>query len=190
MSPRIAVLSAAFTAVLSSSAFANELLGGLVVGKNATRWELRLGAGAYDRGPFTADSFSGATLNGEILAPSPFWLAWAGSPRPYLGTDIALSSNPIHIVYGGLNWETHLTERFFLGLSGGAALVSDDSVANADGEVRDLGSHVLFHLQASAGFDITPSAAVHVYLNHFSNADLAEANDGLESMGARFAVRF
>ncbi len=167
-----------------------DFLGGIQFAKNAARWEVRAGAGVYDEGPFTTDTFKGTTVNFEVLAPSPDWLSAIGSPRPYLGADIALSDDPIQAVYAGLNWEAYLTGRFYLGFSAGGAILSDDQVANAAGEVRDLGAPVLFHLQASAGFDFTPDIGAQVYLNHFSNAFLVDQNDGLESMGARLAVRF
>jgi hypothetical protein len=49
---------------------------------------------------------------------------------------------------------------------------------------------VLFHLQASVGFDLSENTTAQLYLNHFSNAGLADQNNGLESVGIRFGVRF
>ncbi len=191
---RLFVLAAAFAAAsagVPGLAHAEDgAPGGFEFARNAARWEIRLGVGAYDTGPFTTDTFSGASVNGEVLAPSADFLAAIGSPRPYVGTDIAISSDPIHVFYAGLNWEAYVTERLSLGLSLGGAVVTDDTVSNAVGEIRDLGSPVLFHLQASAGFDVTPDIGAQIYFNHFSNAYLADANDGLESMGARLTFRF
>jgi len=163
---------------------------GIAFGKNAARWELRGGIAAYDTGIFSSQTFTGTVLNAEVLAPSPDLLTAIGSPRPYLGADIAISDNPIDAFYAGLNWEAYLTDRFYLGFSAGGAVVTDQVERNSSGSEKDLGSPVLFHLQASAGFDITEHLTAQVYYNHFSNANLADSNDGLESTGARLGFRF
>ncbi len=182
----------AFLALGSYSAAAGEagFLGGIDIGKNAARYEVRAGGAAYDVGPFTPDTFDGGVINGEVLAPSPAFLAVLGSPRPYIGTDIAISDDPIDVFYAGLNWEAYLTDRFYLGLSLGGSVNTDQKKRNDEGELRDLGSPVLFHLQASAGLDFTRDIGMQVYLNHISNANLASSNDGLESTGARLIYRF
>lgn len=169
----------------SSAALAQEddvlTLGGIVVGRNADTLEWRLGGGGYDTGPFTPDTFTGGVINGEVLLPSPDVLAVIGSPRPYLGADIAISDDPIHVAYAGLNWEAYLTKAFYVGFSLGGSLNSDERVSNDAGEERNLGSPVLFHLQASAGYDFNRSVGIQAFVNHFSNAQLAKDNDGLES---------
>jgi hypothetical protein len=149
-----------------------------------------LGGGAYDAGPFTPDSFSGGVINGEFLFPSFDVLKGIGSPRPYIGTDIAISDDPIHVLYAGLNWQAYLTQRFYLGFSLGGSLNSDSKRTNDKGDERDLGSTVLFHLQASAGVDITEKLGAEAFLNHISNANLGSSNDGLESAGVRLTWRF
>jgi lipid A 3-O-deacylase len=171
--------------------FADENKSGLLeFGRNADRWETRIGSAFYDSGPFSSQIFSGGVINGEFLAPSPDFLSGIGSPRPYVGTDISLSDEAIYVLYAGLGWEAYLTQRLYLGFGAGGSINSDKSKANDFGEVKDLGSQVLFHLQASVGFDITPNLTAQVYLNHFSNANLADSNDGLESTGLRIGMRF
>ncbi|MGX1101501.1 acyloxyacyl hydrolase [Amorphus sp. MBR-141] len=157
---------------------------------HAREWEFRLGGGAYDTGPFTANTFSGGTINVEILAPSPTFLSVFGAPRPYIGADVAVSDDPINIFYAGLNWQVQLNRMFYLGFSVGGSFNTDDKHAGDDGRIKDLGAPVLFHLQASAGVDLTEKLGLEVYLNHVSNASLASANDGLESTGARLVYRF
>jgi hypothetical protein len=165
-------------------------LRGVTVGKNADKWEIRGGLAAYDTGAFSSQTFTGTVVNGEVLAPSPDFLSGIGSPRPYLGTEIAISDDPIDVFYAGLNWEAYLTRRFYLGFSFGGSINTDQAKRNEFGVEKDLGSPMLFHVQASAGFDITPTLTAQIYYNHFSNARLAESNDGLESVGARIGVRF
>ena len=71
----------AFLALGSYSAAAGEagFLGGIDIGKNAARYEVRAGGAAYDVGPFTPDTFDGGVINGEVLAPSPAFLEGARS---------------------------------------------------------------------------------------------------------------
>jgi hypothetical protein len=191
---QILIALAAATLLLQPSVSAardgSSWLGGVAVGKNADKWEIRGGVAAYDSGAFSSQTFTGTVVNAEVLAPSPDFLSGIGSPRPYLGTDIAISDDPIDVFYAGLNWEAYLTQRLYLGFSFGGSVNTDQAKRNAFGEEKDLGSPVLFHLQASAGFDITPTVTAQIYYNHFSNAKLAESNDGLESVGARIGLRF
>ncbi len=159
-------------------------------GRNADYWEVRFGGAAYDFGPATRRDFSGGVVNAEILVPSPGFLARIGAPRPYLGTDIAISDDAIHVVYLGLNWEVYLTEKLYLGIAGGGAWNSSSFTASASGATKDLGSSVLFHLQASLGFDISRNWTMQIFYNHFSNANVSGSNAGLESIGARLGKRF
>ncbi len=188
----ILILSCALLACGAAPAVAEDagFLGGIQFDKNADKSEIRIGGGAYDAGPFTPDSFSGGVVNGEFLFPSFDVLAGIGSPRPYIGADIAISDHPIHVLYAGLNWQAYLTQRIYLGFSLGGSVNSDSKRTNDAGSERDLGSRVLFHLQASAGFDITENLGAEAFLNHFSNANLASSNDGLESAGVRLTWRF
>lgn len=159
-------------------------------GRNSDQWEARLGVAAFDVGPFTRQHLSGVVINGEFLAPSPHFLAGIGSPRPYVGFDAVISDQPIHVFYAGLNWEAYFTEKLYAGVSVGGSINTDDRVGTDSGHVKNLGSQVLFHLQASIGYDLSEQFTAQVYLNHFSNAQLANANHGLESVGIRFGVRF
>lgn len=159
-------------------------------GRNSDKWEARLGVAAFDVGPFTRQHLSGAVINGEVLAPSPGFLSGIGSPRPYIGFDASTSDQPIHVFYAGLNWEAYFTQKLYAGFSVGGSVNTDDRLVTDSGHVKALGSQVLFHLQASVGYDITEQFTAQLYLNHFSNAQLASANHGLESVGVRLGVRF
>ncbi|WP_169054141.1 acyloxyacyl hydrolase [Nitratireductor sp. XY-223] len=161
------------------------------IGKHAKDWEVRFGGGAYDTGPASPNHFSGAVINGEILLPSPDILAALGSPRPVIGADIAISDNPIHVVYTGLNWQVHLTRWLYIGFTGGGSWNSSQVTTDpVSGATKDLGSDWLFHLQASVGVDITEDILVEVFYNHYSNASLTDFNIGLESVGGRMGYRF
>ena len=156
--------------------------------RNADLWEARIGAGAFNTRALSDKTGTpeGVVVHGEIVAPSPDSLRFIGSPRPYLGVEGAFSHEPIHVFYGGLTWQAYFTERFYYGFSLGGAVVSDTQVIGD----RSLGSNVLFNLQWNAGFDITPKQGVQFFVNHFSNANLADKNDGLDTTGGRFIYRF
>ena len=182
--PSMLAMAFAALGLASAPAMADDL-GGIRIAPHADQWEARIGGGVYDIGLFTPHDFNGGTINAEVLAPSPSFLEWLGAPRPYIGADVGLASDPIHFFYTGLNWETQIVKGFYLGFSAGGALATDSEVGP-----RDLGSNLLFHLQASAGIDITETATLQIYMNHYSNAQLANSNDGIESAGVRLGFRF
>lgn len=159
-------------------------------GHNADYWEVRFGGGAFDYGPVTPRDFSGGVINAEILAPSPDFLRSIGAPRPYVGGDIAVSDDPLHVFYFGLSWDFYVTERMYLGLAGGGSLNSNANKTDDNGNTKHLGSTILFHLQASLGIDITSWLTAQIFYNHYSNASLRDRNAGLDSMGARLGMRF
>ena len=131
-------------------------------------------------GIFSSQKLGGFVIDAEALAPSPALLSGLGAPRPYIGMDLPVSDDPIDMFYTGLNWDAYFGSRFYLGFSLGGAVASKRKVTNHLGNTKDLGSSVLFHLQASAGYDLTPNMTVQVYYNHFSNARLARPDPGLE----------
>lgn len=169
---------------------AGDLAPSFDVGRHADRLELRGSIAFYDSGPFTSQTASAAVINGELFFPSPALLDAIGSPRLYIGTDIVTDGDLTNVAYAGLNWQAHLYSKLYLGFSVGGSINDDSTIVGNDGELKDLGSNVLFHLQASAGYDITQDLSAEIYLNHFSNANLGDSNDGLESTGVRLGYRF
>ncbi len=180
----------ALTHAFGADASGIEDTSGIRYGKNAEYWEARFGGGAYDTGPGTPQHFTGGVINGEVLAPSPDFLSFIGSPRPYVGGDYAISDDEIHVVYAGLNWEAYLTQRMYLGFSGGGAWNSSQVTTSSSGVTKDLGSSTLFHLQLSAGYDVTSKLTLQFFYNHFSNANIFNSNTGLESIGGRLGLRY
>ncbi len=188
---RTIVVAALAHLVLIAPTLADDQRSGLGFGKNADYWEVRFGGGAYDFGPATPTDYNGGVVNFEVLAPSPDFLERIGSPRPYLGTDIAISDDAqIHVIYAGLNWEAYVTRRLYFGFGGGGSWNTGPRVTSGSGDTKDLGYAFLFHLQASIGFDITETMTMQIFLNHISNANISVANPGLESVGGRIGVRF
>lgn len=144
---------------------------------------------AYDRGLFSTDDFSGVVLNGEVVFASPDALAGIGSPRPYTGADLAIADDPIHFIYGGLTWDFRLSDKLYLAASLGGAVTTADNLKNPT-SYKALGCRVLFHVGAALGYDVTEHWTVQAYLDHFSNANLCEPNNGAEAVGVRIGYRF
>jgi lipid A 3-O-deacylase len=151
--------------------------------------EVRGGVMAYDRGLFSTDDFSGVVINGELVFASPDVLAVIGSPRPYIGFDFAIADDPIHFVYGGLTWDFRLTDRLYLGASLGGAVTTAENLESPT-SYKALGCRVLFHVGAALGYDVRDNWTVQAYMDHFSNANLCEPNNGAEAVGVRIGYRF
>lgn len=158
-------------------------------GSYADRMEVRLGGMFYDTGFFTEPVYNGGVVNGEFLFKSPDFLSAIGAPRPYVGVDVAISDDPVHFIYAGLNWDYNVTHRFYLSASLGGAIHTDSDLVKGWGE-RSLGTRALFHVGLAVGYDITDDLTVQAYLDHFSNAGLGPVNDGAESAGMRIGYRF
>lgn len=189
---RAAIASAAVIFALSGAQAEERYLFGNFgeIGKNADKFEFRLGALSYDTGLFTSKEYDGLVINGELVFPSPDLLYSIGSPRPYIGFDVAAVSNPVHFAYAGLTWDTYLTERLYVSGSFGGAVTTADNLEDRSDGYKALGCRVLFHGAVGFGFDITPNATVQLYADHFSNGGICRPNNGAEAAGIRFGYRF
>ena len=157
--------------------------------------EIKTGILAHDVG-FLGDHIeTGADVNLEILFNSPDFLGVIGSPRPMIGGDINTSGKTSD-GYFGLTWGITLIQNLFgwggsvfaNGGLGGA--IHDGFTDNAPEGRKNLGSPVLFHLSAELGYQFTPTFNVSAFLDHMSNANLANHNAGITNAGARFGVKF
>ncbi|MFZ2101347.1 MAG: hypothetical protein WAU86_12365, partial [Oricola sp.] len=122
------------------------------VGNNADKWEVRIGGAAYDTGALTGHDESGFVLNGELLLPSPGFLSRIGSPRPYVGTDVAFVENgatPVNVAYAGLNWQVHWSRRFYTSASLGGSINNAD-LSSPSPNHWGIGCNTLFHVGLSA----------------------------------------
>ncbi len=144
------------------------------------------------RGVLTRREDNGFVVNGEVLFPSPGFLSFIGSPRPYIGTDVAFvddGATTVNVAYAGLNWQVHWTERFYTSASLGGS-VNNADLSNGSPNHWGVGCNTLFHVGASAGVDVTERVSVEAYTNHFSNANQCFSNGGLESSGLRAGLKF
>lgn len=173
----------------SASAEGGSFFRDIMFDKNADRFEARLGVLSYDSGIFSPQEQTGVVINGEFLFPSPGFLEWLGSPRPYIGFDYAPKSLQTDFIYAGFNWEAYVTKRIYLTGSLGGAVHNAPNLLNPVA-YKALGCRALFHLAAGVGYDITDHVTVQLYADHFSNANTCPRNAGQEAAGIRFGYRF
>lgn len=173
-------LTVAAVAALPFAAAAQE------AGREGFVHELRLGLLQHDIAIVTADSVEdGAALNGELAFRS-LTNFWGGSLRPVIGGTLS-TENRTHYGYADLRWEA-LWDKVFFGIGLGGAI--HDGELSRDKNRKDLGSRVLFHIPAELGYQFTPRNRVSLYFEHISNADLADPNPGMDSIGIRLSHRF
>ena len=157
--------------------------------RNADRFELRLGLASYDTGLFSGQDYSGLTLHGQIMFPSPDFLAAIGAPRPYVGVNVSPGGQRTDFLFAGVEWEAYVTDRLYLLASAGGAVHNADNLDNPVG-YKALGCRALFHLSAGLGYDVSPNLTVQVYHDHFSNGGLCTRNQGADHAGVRVGYRF
>jgi lipid A 3-O-deacylase len=150
--------------------------------------EAKLGIDAHDITLGGHHVEPGADVNGELLFTSPSLLSAIGAPRPHFGIAVN-TSGATSYAYFGLTWTAAVFDRAFIsGGLGGA--VHDGEINGEVPERKQLGSRILFHEYAEAGYRVTPVLSLSVFLDHMSNADLARHNAGITNIGLRTGFKF
>ncbi|MGE5752264.1 MAG: acyloxyacyl hydrolase [Deltaproteobacteria bacterium] len=152
--------------------------------------ELRLGVLLHDRGFGGTKKEGREDLNIEVLFPTPRsrFLEAIWFPRPHVGASIN-DRGATSQVYGGLTWRLWHPGSLFL--SAGFGVSVHDGELKPDRTDREaLGSRILFRESAELGYWLFPSDGVSFHIDHISNAQLSEYNDGLTNLGIRYMHRF
>ena len=150
--------------------------------------EIRLGILMHDVGPFSSSEESGTDANFEVLFNSPEFLEKIRAPRPHLG--LALNSDgDTNQAYFGLTWEFDLWPKLFLGMSLGGSF-HDGQTKTDRIDKKELGCKLLFRESLEFGYRFGGRHAITAYLDHLSNANLCDKNEGLENVGLRYGYRF
>lgn len=151
--------------------------------------EVRLGLMAHDVGVFGGEKEDGLDGNAEYLFPSPAFLAPLGAPRPHVGVTVN-SAGDTSQAYLGLSWEWQPWDDgwFIEGSLGGA--IHNGELSDPTYRRKELGSLVLFRESVSIGHRWQGGHSVMVTLDHISNANLADNNEGLDTLGVRWGYRF
>ncbi|MDZ7704115.1 MAG: acyloxyacyl hydrolase [Trueperaceae bacterium] len=91
--------------------------------------------------------------------------------------------------YIDARWEVAATDQLFLAIGVGAA-IHDGKLGRESEDRKALGSRVLFHLPAEVGWRFDAHHGVSIFFDHMSNAGLADLNEGMDTLGIRYAYRF
>jgi hypothetical protein len=184
---RVTCIALAAACILQAAAAAAEEPASLVD-------ELRLGIMVHDVGFLGSDVEEGLDVNIEARFASPTFLDVLLSPRPHLGVS-ANTEGDTSYAYFGLTWHAagilgQEDSLFIEGSLGGA--VHDGAVERAEAEPgeKPLGTRVLFRESVEIGYAFTARQSVSVMFDHLSNANLGDANPGLNNVGIRYGVRF
>ncbi len=152
--------------------------------------EVKAGALIHDVGVFgRSEEDTSANINGEILfnLKGRIWqLIWA--PRPHIGLTINPSGDTSQ-AYTGLTWDFNTLGNGFGRWSMGAAVHDGEKQTNTLGK-KELGSRVLFRFALEFGLRLTEHHSVSVILDHISNGDLKDENEGIDNFGVRYGYRF
>ncbi len=151
--------------------------------------EIRIGALRHDASMFTTrEEDSDIDANVEFLFTSPEFLRYVWSPRPHLGVTGNFGGETSH-AYLGLTWDIDLFAGIFVEVGLGAS-IHNGELDTGDPDRKNLGCRWLFRESASLGYRISEHHNISVMIDHLSNAELCDRNDGLDSMGLRWGVRF
>lgn len=115
------------------------------------------------------------------------WKDVALRPRIHAGAIISTDGNANQI-YGGFTWTIDVTDKIFVDLGFGGAW-NDANTSNSVPGIN-VGCNVLFHESVSAGYKVTEKWRVVATVEHSSNADLCDSNDGLSYAGLGVGYKF
>ena len=135
------------------------------------------------------DQEDGVDANLELRFRPVFGADWAIEFLPTIGGTLNTSGDT-NTAYLGATARYHLTESLFLEGFFGFALHDADTPRDADG--LDLGCNLLFREGAGLGYR-KEKHAISLYISHVSHGDILcdeEANDGMTSIGMRYAYHF
>jgi hypothetical protein len=132
-------------------------------------------------------------FNVELLFSPPdadFWRV-IGNPRPHIGATLNFGGLE-SMAYAGLTWHVPLFDTPVFIEGGLGAAISNGALTGAVAPARNLGCPVMFHEQASLGYQITNNASVMLTFEHASHAGLCGSanNRGLTNLGVRLGWTF
>lgn len=167
---RFAILAAT---LVPTPAMADEVFGGVLVHDV----HLPFDDSGFESGPELEVGYRG----GRIAA-----LHFLGRPSFYVRGALAASSGT-DFASAGLSWRQGRGPLYFRPAAGIAVQTGRMPLFNQEGRRLDLGSRVVFELEAALGYRITRGVAVEAALVHRSHAGLFNPhhNPGMDSVGLR-----
>ena len=151
---------------------------------------LRTGLLVHDVGGLWSNTRSegGVDFNAELVFRRPSFMLWGGIILPNFGLSIN-SQGDTSKVYAGVVWEFLFSNGFFFNIGTGLA-VHNGQLESDDSNKKQLGSRVLFREPIEFGFTFYERHRISILFDHISNADLAEPNEGLDTLGVRYGYQF
>lgn len=151
--------------------------------------ELVFGISAHDIGAFGRHKESGENINVELRFTPLDWSIWRViyEPQPHIGLHIN-SDNNTNQLYIGAGWVFDLTSEVYLTGTLGISL-HDGKTSTTSLDRKELGSNLLFRESLEIGYKLSEIHAFSIYLDHISNAGIAENNEGLDTSGLRYSYR-
>jgi lipid A 3-O-deacylase len=152
--------------------------------------EIKGGVFIHDVGVFgRSEEDTSPVINGEVLfnLKGKIWdVIW--SPRPHVGVSVNTGGDTSQ-AYTGMTWDFNMLGNGFGSWSMGAA-VHDGSLTTNKLDEKELGSRVLFRFALEFGVRLTEHHNVSIILDHISNGDLKDENEGIDNFGVRYGYRF
>jgi lipid A 3-O-deacylase len=157
--------------------------------------EFKIGLLAHDVALFGHHRERGVDGNFELLFASPDILRYIWSPRPHIGVDANVNGKTTSY-YAGLTWGGifyqpgwNRDDGFFAYLAIGGS-VNDGKISTTDPHRKSLGSHELFREGLDIGYRFNSIVSFSGFVDHISNANLANRNEGLTNAGGRVGFKF
>ena len=150
--------------------------------------EVKVGVRDHDLGLFDTAREAGVDLNAEVLFAPLEPLAFIWSPRPHVGAHLNTAGDTSQL-YLGLTWTFDVTDAFWVAVAGGGA-AHTGKLSSRHARDKRLGSRVLFRVALEVGVTLAERHRLSVMLDHVSNAELADENEGLDTVGLRYGYRF
>ena len=156
--------------------------------------EIRLGFLRHDAAIFGSRKEEGFDISLELLFRSPGFLDVLGAPRPHIA-GVLNTAGDTNQVYFGLawQWEDVVFENVFAGFSLGFSY-HDGALTRFDpddiDQGKEFGHRLLFREAVEIGYAITEHHRLSFMIDHISNANIANNNEGLDSVGIRYGYKF
>lgn len=129
----------------------------------------------------------GADLNCEAMFSFSQSL-FGGSIHPVIGVSLNTHGSTSKVYLDGF-WRYEITEDLFGGFGLGVA-VHDGEKHPVSRDMKALGSNILFHIPVEIGYRLDPKVSFSVYYDHMSNAEIKDANEGMDTLGFRVGYTF
>jgi lipid A 3-O-deacylase len=152
-------------------------------------YEIKFGVLHHDTGSLWSGfrRESGVDINLEAIF-SPHAKLLGGAIRPAFGGSANIAGDTSKL-YTGFRWQYEHLNGMFVGIGLGGA-IHNGKLKPQQNDRKALGSRVLFHIPIEIGYRFGASSALSVYFDHVSNANLADANEGMDTLGLRYGYRF